>query len=50
MEAGKSGLPSLRVTIMLKAIPANDPEESVFKRALLKMTAASKGLVRKGWK
>jgi hypothetical protein len=45
IEADQLGLPTVSVTLMPQAIPANDPKDSVFKRAVMKAAGAGMGLV-----
>ncbi len=45
IEADALGLPTVSVTLMPEAIPVNDPEDSVVKRALMKVAGAGMGLM-----
>jgi len=45
MEADKLGLPTISVTLMPQAIPANDPQEAFLKRAMMRLAGAGMGLV-----
>ncbi len=45
IEADQLGLPTVSVTLMPQAIPANDPEASFLKQALIKLTGAGLGLM-----
>lgn len=45
MEADRLGLPRVSVTLMAEAIPVNNPEDSIFKRAVMKIAGAGMGLM-----
>ncbi len=45
MEADKLGLPTVSVTLMPQAIPANDPKDPFLKRGLMKIAGAGMGLM-----
>jgi UDP:flavonoid glycosyltransferase YjiC (YdhE family) len=45
IEADKLGLPTVSVTLMPQAIPANDPKASFIKRGFRKLAGAGMGLV-----
>lgn len=45
IEADQLGIPTISVTLMPEAIPANDPNDSFFKKMIMKVAGAGMGLM-----